>query len=157
MPARYLKICKYVPGLTKSHTEGAKFPRQIYAISNSMAKAIWLNKFRTRSQAPFLTSSHLPRSNIYRWPVAMFYYYFPGTTLETENVSGRIIMFVLFTFVIFLYTAYSACIVALLQSSTDSIKTLKNLLDSGLTLGVEDVVYNRHYFPVLILWLSFRQ
>lgn len=81
----------------------------------------------------------------------MFYYYFPGTTLETENVSGRIIMFVLFTFVIFLYTAYSACIVALLQSSTDSIKTLKNLLDSGLTLGVEDVVYNRHYFPVLIL------
>jgi len=65
-------------------------------------------------------------------------------------VSGRIVMLVLFTSVIFLYTAYSACFVALLQSSTDSIKTLKDLLDSGLTLGVQDVVYNRHYFPVLI-------
>jgi len=66
-------------------------------------------------------------------------------------------MFVLFTSVIFLYTAYSACIVALLQSSTDRIKTLKDLLDSGLTLAVEDVVYNRHYFPVLIPLSSFVQ
>jgi hypothetical protein len=55
---------------------------------------------------------------------------------------------VLFITVIFLYTAYSACIVALLQSSTNSIRTLKDLLDSGLTLAVEEAVYNRHYFPV---------
>jgi hypothetical protein len=71
-----------------------------------------------------------------------------GTTLEANSVPARIVLFLLFTAVIFLYTAYSACIVALLQSSTDSIRTLKDLLDSGLTLGVEDVVYNRHYFPV---------
>ncbi|XP_069698812.1 ionotropic receptor 75a-like [Periplaneta americana] len=70
-----------------------------------------------------------------------------GTTLEAYSIPGRIIMFLLFTAVIFLYTAYSACIVALLQSSTDTIRTLKDLLDSGLALGVEDVVYNRHYFP----------
>jgi hypothetical protein len=63
-------------------------------------------------------------------------------------MPGRIVLFVLFTAVIFLYTAYSACIVALLQSSTDTIRTLKDLHDSGITLGVEDVVYNRHYFPV---------
>lgn len=66
-------------------------------------------------------------------------------------MPGRIVLFVLFTTVIFLYTAYSACIVALLQSSTDAIRTLKDLLNSGLTLGVEDVVYNRHYFPVRYL------
>ncbi|XP_021928480.1 probable glutamate receptor isoform X2 [Zootermopsis nevadensis] len=70
-----------------------------------------------------------------------------GTTVEAESMPGRIVLFVLFTTVIFLYTAYSACIVALLQSSTDAIRTLKDLLNSGLTLGVEDVVYNRHYFP----------
>ncbi|XP_033608435.1 uncharacterized protein LOC111867100 [Cryptotermes secundus] len=70
-----------------------------------------------------------------------------GTTLETGGVPARIVLFVLFITVIFMYTAYSACIVALLQSSTTGIRTLKDLLDSGLTLGVEDAVYNRHYFP----------
>ncbi|PSN49052.1 Ionotropic receptor 75m [Blattella germanica] len=70
-----------------------------------------------------------------------------GTSQEAESIPGRILMFFLFTSVIFLYTAYSACIVALLQSSTNRIRTLKDLLNSGLTLGVEDVVYNHHYFP----------
>ncbi|KAJ9584278.1 hypothetical protein L9F63_021374 [Diploptera punctata] len=70
-----------------------------------------------------------------------------GTSVEAYSIPGRILTFMLFTCVIFLYTAYSACIVALLQSSTDRIRTLQDLLDSGLPLGVEDVVYNRHYFP----------
>jgi hypothetical protein len=50
--------------------------------------------------------------------------------------------------VIFLYTSYSACIVVLLQSSTTSIRTLNDLLYSGLTLGAHDIIYNRHYFKV---------
>jgi hypothetical protein len=50
--------------------------------------------------------------------------------------------------VIFLYTSYSACIVVLLQSSTTSIRTLNDLLHSGLTLGAHDVVFNRYFFKV---------
>lgn len=48
-----------------------------------------------------------------------------------------------------LYTSYTANIVALLQSTTDSIKTLADLLHSPLKCGSHDIVYNRYYFKVL--------
>jgi hypothetical protein len=57
----------------------------------------------------------------------------------------------LYIAVIFLYTSYSACIVALLQSTTNSIRNLEDLYQSGMGLGVQDVVYNRHYFSVMPL------
>lgn len=47
-----------------------------------------------------------------------------------------------------LYAAYTANIVALLQSTTNSIRTLSDLLHSPLILGVHDTVYNRYYFRV---------
>lgn len=47
-----------------------------------------------------------------------------------------------------LYASYTANIVALLQSTTDSIKTPADLLHSPLKLGAQDVVYSRHYFKV---------
>ena len=47
-----------------------------------------------------------------------------------------------------LYAAYTANIVALLQTPTDSIKTLSDLLHSPLNLGVQDIVFNRNYFKV---------
>lgn len=47
-----------------------------------------------------------------------------------------------------LYTSYTANIVALLQSTTDSIKTLSDLLHSSITLGVLDIVYYRYFFKV---------
>jgi hypothetical protein len=68
--------------------------------------------------------------------------------MEAKGVPGRIITIFLFVAVIFLYTSYSACIVVLLQSSTTSIRTLNDLLHSGLTLGAHDIIYNRHYFKV---------
>jgi hypothetical protein len=71
-----------------------------------------------------------------------------GSTLEAQGISGRTISIMLYIAVIFLYTSYSACIVALLQSSTDSIRTLEDLYRSGLTLGAVDVVYSRHFFSV---------
>ncbi|XP_067005102.2 ionotropic receptor 75a-like [Anabrus simplex] len=69
-----------------------------------------------------------------------------GSPFVSHGVPGRIVMILLFIAVMFLYTSYSANIVALLQSSTTSIKTLDNLLHSHLHLGVHDIVYNRHYF-----------
>lgn len=47
-----------------------------------------------------------------------------------------------------LYAAYTANIVGLLQSTTNSIRTISDLFNSPLKLGAQDVVYNRHYFKV---------
>lgn len=53
----------------------------------------------------------------------------------------------------FLYVSYSACIVALLQSSDKSIKTLRDLLESPLEVGADDVDYSRNYFEVRFILL----
>lgn len=47
---------------------------------------------------------------------------------------------------IFIYTSYAASIIALLQSTSDSIRTLADLLHSDIELGVEDIAYARPYF-----------
>lgn len=75
-------------------------------------------------------------------------YFITGSTLEAQGITGRTVTIMLYIVVIFLYTSYSACIVALLQSTTDSIQTLEDLYHSGLTLGAVDVVYSRHFFSV---------
>jgi hypothetical protein len=74
--------------------------------------------------------------------------YVTGSTLEARGISGRTLSIMLYITVIFLYTSYSACIVALLQSTTDSIRTLEELYHSGLTLGAVNITYSRHFFSV---------
>ncbi|KYM76177.1 putative glutamate receptor [Atta colombica] len=69
-----------------------------------------------------------------------------GYSYEPYRVSSRIVTLMLLLASLSLYAAYTANIVNLLQSTTDSIKTLPDLLNSPLKLGVQDVVYNRHYF-----------
>lgn len=49
---------------------------------------------------------------------------------------------------IFIYTSYTANIVALLQSTSQSIRTLADLLNSKLDLGVEDTPYSRFFFSI---------
>ncbi|CAL1685009.1 unnamed protein product [Lasius platythorax] len=72
-----------------------------------------------------------------------------GYAYEPYRVSSRIITLMLLLFSLSLYAAYTANIVGLLQSTTDSIKTLPDLLNSPLKLGAQDVVYNRHYFKLV--------
>lgn len=60
-------------------------------------------------------------------------------------------MFLIFLTFLFLYTSYSANIVALLQSSSNQIKTLDDLLNSKLEMGTEDTPYNRHHFTVSLV------
>ncbi|XP_032690856.1 protein PTHB1-like [Odontomachus brunneus] len=69
-----------------------------------------------------------------------------GYSYEPYRVVTRVTILMLLLASLSLYAAYTANIVGLLQSTTDSIKTPKDLLHSPLSLGVQDTVYNRHYF-----------
>lgn len=71
-----------------------------------------------------------------------------GTSVMPRSATSRIIMIVAFIILMFLYTSYSANIVALLQSPSTRIKTLKDLYESRLEIGVDDTVFNRYYFTV---------
>lgn len=71
-----------------------------------------------------------------------------GAAMTPRSIASRIIMVVAFMILMFLYTSYSANIVALLQSPSSRIKTLEDLYQSRLQLGVYDTVYNRYYFSV---------
>ncbi|XP_011700362.1 PREDICTED: glutamate receptor ionotropic, delta-1-like [Wasmannia auropunctata] len=69
-----------------------------------------------------------------------------GYSYEPYRVSSRIVTLMLLLTSLSLYAAYTANIVGLLQSTTDSIKTLPDLLNSPLKLGATDIVHNRYYF-----------
>ncbi|XP_028158428.1 ionotropic receptor 75a-like isoform X1 [Ostrinia furnacalis] len=69
-----------------------------------------------------------------------------GSPVELKGSLGRVVMLILFLALMFLYTSYSANIVALLQSSSSQIRTLDDLLHSRLKFGVHDTVFNRYYF-----------
>lgn len=71
-----------------------------------------------------------------------------GSSSIPYSLPGRIVTIMMFVGLMFLYTSYSANIVALLQSSSNSIKTLNDLLHSRLSVGVDDTVFNHFYFPV---------
>lgn len=71
-----------------------------------------------------------------------------GYAYEPYKVPTRIVTFMLLVASLSLYAAYTANIVGLLQSTTDSIQTIPDLLHSPLKMGAQDVVYNRYYFKV---------
>ncbi|XP_011343122.1 glutamate receptor ionotropic, delta-2 isoform X3 [Ooceraea biroi] len=71
-----------------------------------------------------------------------------GYMYEPYRVPSRIVTLMLLLASLSLYAAYTANIVGLLQSTTDSIKTIPDLLSSPLKLGAQDVVYNRYYFKL---------
>lgn len=73
-----------------------------------------------------------------------------GYHVEPKSIAGRIAAIFTFITLMFLYTSYSANIVALLQSTTDTIKTAEDMLNSRISVGVEDIVYARHYFAVRV-------
>ncbi|RZC40438.1 glutamate receptor, partial [Asbolus verrucosus] len=70
-----------------------------------------------------------------------------GSSSVPYSFPGRITLIFLYISFMFLYTSYSANIVALLQSSSNSIQTLQDILHSRLDVGVHDTVFNHFYFP----------
>lgn len=71
-----------------------------------------------------------------------------GSAVSPRSTTARVIMVLVFIILMFLYTSYSANIVALLQSPSTKIRTLKDLYDSRLKLGAHETIFDRHYFRV---------
>nr|AVH87301.1 ionotropic receptor 13 [Holotrichia parallela] len=71
-----------------------------------------------------------------------------GSESEPRSAAGQITTIFIFITLMFMYISYSANIVALLQSTSDSIKTLDDLLASRIKLGVEDKPYSHYYFKI---------
>lgn len=69
-----------------------------------------------------------------------------GYTVNLNAGSIRVAIFVLFLTAVFLFTSYSASIVALLQSPSNSIKTINDLVESSMTFSAQDNPYNGVYF-----------
>ncbi|XP_033149434.1 uncharacterized protein LOC108598071 [Drosophila busckii] len=69
-----------------------------------------------------------------------------GFYVNVRNRSARIIVFTTFVSAVFLFTSFSANIVALLQSPSDAIRSLGDLGQSPLEIGVQDTQYNKIYF-----------
>lgn len=66
-----------------------------------------------------------------------------GTHLFIPSLSGRFVLITTFVATLALFVSYSASIVALLQSPSESIHTLNDLLASPLTLAVKNSTYTR--------------
>lgn len=78
-----------------------------------------------------------------------------GAESEPKSGSGRILTIFIYIFITFLYTSYTAFIVALFQSTTNNIQTIEDLLTSNIKLGAENTPYNHAFFAVSIYILYF--
>lgn len=48
---------------------------------------------------------------------------------------------------LFVYSSFTAIIVALLQSTTNSVQKVSDLMNPAFGIGIHDTPYSRHYFP----------
>lgn len=68
-----------------------------------------------------------------------------GTHLNIPTTSGRFVVITTFLATLALFTSYSASIVALLQSPSNFIKSIDDLIASPLKVGAHDSGYTRYY------------
>lgn len=68
-----------------------------------------------------------------------------GTHLKISTTSGRFVVITTFLAALALFTSYSASIVALLQSPSNFVTTIDELIASPLKIGVHDAGYSRFY------------
>lgn len=75
--------------------------------------------------------------------------FIPGSSEHPLLPAGRYIVWLILLFTFAIYQFYSASIVgSLLMVKPKSIRTLRDLIDSSLDLGIEDIIYNRDFFSV---------
>ncbi|XP_050500153.1 glutamate receptor 1-like [Diabrotica virgifera virgifera] len=73
-----------------------------------------------------------------------------GAEAEPKSSSGRMVFVVTFISILFLYTAYTANIVALLQSTSDVIKNSEDLVNSGIGLGIRNITFVLRLLAVIL-------
>lgn len=71
-----------------------------------------------------------------------------GSAVTPTSITGRMVMILSFISFMFLFVSYCANIVALLQSPSNQIRTLRDLYDTKMEFSILDTAYNRHYFAV---------
>ncbi|PSN32159.1 Ionotropic receptor 75v [Blattella germanica] len=72
-----------------------------------------------------------------------------GSTMDSEWLTGRIVFLNTHILALMMNTFYSAFIVSsLLSAPPKTIKTVRNLIDSPLQFGAEDINYERGYFEL---------
>ncbi|RVE45316.1 hypothetical protein evm_010021 [Chilo suppressalis] len=69
-----------------------------------------------------------------------------GSHLSPNVVSVRVVMLFTLLSSLFVFTSYSAKIVAILQTPSDAIQTIDDLTRSPMALGVQETTYKRVYF-----------
>lgn len=73
-----------------------------------------------------------------------------GVEFSTQLFSGRCIVLTVLTFSFAIYQYYSASIMSsLLIEKPRTIRTVQDVINSSLDVGVEDIPYNRNYFEVV--------
>lgn len=70
-----------------------------------------------------------------------------GLTSTPRSFSAKCILLLTFFSLFFLYSSYSANIVALLQAPSYKIKTLEDLYNSKMELAIHDTIYTRYFAP----------
>ena len=74
---------------------------------------------------------------------------FVGSDMESKSFSWRIMFLFILIQVVLMNNYYGGGIVSsLLAAPAKTIRTVKDLIDSQLHVGYEDVNYNRGYFKV---------
>ncbi|XP_063532719.1 glutamate receptor ionotropic, kainate glr-3-like isoform X1 [Cydia strobilella] len=69
-----------------------------------------------------------------------------GFHIVPALASARVVMFCALMTALFAFTSYSAKIVAILQTPSDAIRTIDDLTNSPMTMGVQETTYKRVYF-----------
>lgn len=71
-----------------------------------------------------------------------------GMEAEPSSLGGRIATYIMLLSTLFLFIAYSANILTLMQSTSDNINNMEALYNSKIKIGVEDVPYSRFLLRV---------
>lgn len=73
---------------------------------------------------------------------------FVGLSFKSKLVSVRMVISVLFITSLFVFTSYSASIVSLIQSKSDSIRSIRDLAETPMTFSIQISQYGKRYFEV---------
>ncbi|XP_020706263.1 ionotropic receptor 75a-like isoform X2 [Athalia rosae] len=133
-------------GFLKPFTEEVWYATVIIALVNWILLYLTARvEIRLQTNASPSTLNTLPASETALITVAALCQ--QGLSDGPHLYSGRVVFFTLFLWALLLFQYYSASIVgSLLAEPPRYIRTLKDLLESDMPVGIEDIAYNYNHF-----------